>query len=94
MVSDPFRQRDEFEEGEILLASSTTPDFVPIMRKALAVVTNMGGMLQHAAHFAREERKPCVVGTGFATSAFSSGDEIEIDLRSGEVSLVAAGVDG
>lgn len=94
VVSDPFRQRDEFEEGEILLASSTTPDFVPIMRKALAVVTNMGGMLQHAAHFAREERKPCVVGTGFATSAFSSGDEIEIDLRSGEVSLVAAGVDG
>lgn len=93
VVNDPFRQRDEFEEGEILLASSTTPDFVPIMRKALAVVTNMGGMLQHAAHFAREERKPCVVGTGFATSAFSSGDEIELDLRSGEVSLVAAGVD-
>jgi phosphohistidine swiveling domain-containing protein len=85
VVSDPIGQRHEFRSGEILLASSTTPDFVPIMRKAAAVVTNMGGLLQHAAHFAREEGKPCIVGTGFATSAFVSGQEIELDLLGGEV---------
>jgi pyruvate, water dikinase len=87
VVTDPFEQREEFEQGEVLLASSTTPDYVPIMRKASAVVTNMGGLLQHAAHFAREERKPCIVGTGFATSAFADGERISLDLSTGEVTL-------
>jgi phosphohistidine swiveling domain-containing protein len=87
VVVDPIRQLDEFVDGEILLASSTTPDFVPLMRRAAAIVTNMGGMLQHAAHFAREERKPCIVGTGFATSAFATGDHILINLITGEVAL-------
>ncbi len=91
VVSDPIRQREEFQAGEILVASSTTPDFVPIMRKAAAVVTNMGGLLQHAAHFAREEGKPCIVGTGFVTSAFDSGEEIELDLVTGAVRGVTQG---
>lgn len=87
VVTDPIRQFDEFVDGEILLAFSTTPDFVPLMRRAAAIVTNMGGMLQHAAHFAREERKPCIVGTGFATSAFSTGDHLLVNLITGEVVL-------
>jgi phosphohistidine swiveling domain-containing protein len=87
VIVDPISQLDEFRDGEILLASSTTPDYVPLMRRAAAIVTNMGGMLQHAAHFAREERKPCVVGTGFATSAFATGDRVTIDLVTGRVAL-------
>jgi len=85
VIVDPVSQLDEFRDGEILLASSTTPDYVPLMRRAAAIVTNMGGMLQHAAHFAREERKPCIVGTGFATSAFATGDHLTIDLITGRV---------
>jgi pyruvate,water dikinase len=80
----------EFQAGEILVASSTTPDFVPLMRKAAAIVTNMGGMLQHAAIFAREERLPCIVGTGFATSAFRTGQLITLDFLSGEIVLAEA----
>lgn len=87
VIVDPVSQLGEFRDGEILLASSTTPDYVPLMRRAAAIVTNMGGMLQHAAHFAREERKPCVVGTGFATSAFATGDHLTIDLTTGRVAL-------
>jgi phosphohistidine swiveling domain-containing protein len=87
IISDPLRQRAEFQSGEILVASSTTPDFVPLMRKAAAIVTNMGGMLQHAAIFAREERLPCIVGTGFATSAFRTGQLITLNLLSGEIAI-------
>jgi phosphohistidine swiveling domain-containing protein len=90
IIGDPFRQRADFETGEILIASSTTPDFVPLMRKAAAIVTNMGGMLQHAAIFAREEKLPCIVGTGFATSAFRTGQLITLNLRSGEIVLAGA----
>jgi phosphohistidine swiveling domain-containing protein len=87
VIIDPVSQFDEFRDGEILLASSTTPDYVPLMRRAAAIVTNMGGMLQHAAHFAREERKPCVVGTGFATSAFATGEHLTVDLLTGSVTV-------
>jgi phosphohistidine swiveling domain-containing protein len=93
IITDPFRQRAEFQAGEILVASSTTPDFVPLMRNAAAIVTNMGGMLQHAAIFAREEGLPCIVGTGFATSAFRTGQLITLNLLSGEI-VLADGADG
>lgn len=91
IVLDPVSQRREFIDGEILVASSTTPDYVPLMRRAAAIVTNMGGMLQHAAHFAREEDKPCVVGTGYATSSLTTGDEVVLDLVTGEISHVDQG---
>jgi phosphohistidine swiveling domain-containing protein len=85
VVRDPLAQRPDFVPGEILIASSTTPDFVPIMRTAAGIVTNMGGMLQHAAHFAREQAMPCIVGTGFATSAFATGEVVTLDLETGVV---------
>jgi phosphohistidine swiveling domain-containing protein len=87
VVYDPVSQAADFREGEVLVAPSTTPDFVPLMRRAAAIVTNMGGLLQHAAHFAREENKPCIVGTGYATSSFNSGDLVSINFRTGEITL-------
>jgi len=79
IVLDPVRDGPAFNEGDILIATSTTPDFVPLMMRASAIVTNTGGMFQHAAHFAREHKLPCVIGCGSATAAFQSGDVVILD---------------
>ena len=60
-----------------------TPDFVPAMRKARAVVTDRGGITSHAAIISRELNIPCVVGTGIATELFKDGDRIEVDAVKG-----------
>ena len=57
----------------------TRQDFVPVMRKAAAIVTNEGGQTCHAAIIARELNKPCIVGTKNATDMFSDGDLIEVN---------------
>ena len=74
-----------FREGDILVAPATSADFVPIMRKASAVVTEMGGLTSHAAIVSREFRVPCVVGVSGATSSIMTGDIIEVDAGSGMI---------
>ncbi len=76
---------NEIGEGEILITSMTSPDFVPAMKKALAIVTNEGGILCHAAVVSREFGIPCIVGTKIATKIFKTGDRIEVD---GELGIV------
>jgi len=73
------------EEGEILVSPMTTPDFVPAMKKAAAIVTDEGGLLCHAAIIARELRKPCIVGTRNATKVLKDGDKVEVDAEKGIV---------
>ena len=60
-------QAKELIDGEVLVTSMTSPDYVPAMRKAIAIVTNEGGLLSHAAIMSREFGKPCIVGTKIAT---------------------------
>jgi len=72
-------------EGDILVAPETTPDFLPAMKKAAAIVTDEGGLLSHAAIVAREIKKPCVIGTEHATQVFRNGDVVEVDADSGVV---------
>lgn len=74
-----------FEEGEILVTEETRPNFVPIMKKAKAVITNTGGVLCHAAIISRELKIPCVVGVHGATKILKSGDEVEVDAEKGVV---------
>ena len=62
MIFDP-EKRSDFKEGDILVTGMTRPEFVPLMEKAAAFVTDAGGMLSHAAITAREMKKPCIVGT-------------------------------
>ena len=66
----------------------TTPDFVPAMRRAAAIVTDEGGVTCHAAIIARELKKPCVVGTKHATQIFKDGDMVEVDANAGIVRKV------
>ena len=69
----------------ILVASMTTPEYTVAMEKALAIVTDEGGITCHAAIVAREMNKPCVIGTKIATKVFHHGDIIEVDANKGIV---------
>lgn len=72
-------------DGEVLVAAMTNPDWVPVMRRAAAVVTDGGGMTCHAAIVARELRIPCVVGTRTATEVLRPGEVVTVDGAAGRV---------
>jgi len=74
---------DKVVDGDILVAEMTTPDFVPAMKRAAAIVTDKGGRTAHAAIVSRELGIPCVVGTGEATKSLSTGQTITVDGASG-----------
>ncbi len=76
------------QNGDILVANTTHPDFLPAMQKATAFVTNEGGIISHAAIVARELKKPCIVGTGNATKILMDGDLVEVDANKGIVKIL------
>jgi len=78
-------QIDKVKNGDVLVAEMTTPDFVPAMKRATAIVTDRGGRTAHAAIVSRELGIPCVVGTEVATKTLSDGQEITVDGSRGEV---------
>lgn len=79
---------DKFEEKNILVATMTSVDFVPIMKKASAYVTNEGGITSHAAIISREYNKPCIIGTKIATQVLKDGDLVEVDADEGVVKII------
>ena len=84
IVSDAS-QIDKVRDGDILVAEMTTPDFVPAMKRAVAIVTDRGGRTAHAAIVSRELGIPCIVGTGQATKALKDGQIISVDGSRGNV---------
>lgn len=86
IVLDPLK--DEFLEGDILVTSMTRVEFVPLMRKAKAIITNEGGIACHAAIVSRELGTPCIIGTKNATKILKNGDEVELDLEKGFVKII------
>ncbi len=76
--------------GEILVAPQTSPDFVPAMKRAAAIVTDSGGRTSHAAIVSRELGIPAVVGTGDATKKLKDGLVVTVDGLKGEVYRGAA----
>ena len=85
IILDPARE--EFNEGAVLVTSMTRVEFVPLMRKAKAVITNEGGVACHAAIVSRELGIPCIIGTKIATKMLTDGDEVEMDLTTGVVKI-------
>ncbi len=75
----------KFKIGDILVTSMTTPEMVPVMRKAAAVVTDEGGVTCHAAIISRELGIPCVIGAKIATKVLKDGDLVEVDASKGVV---------
>ncbi len=76
---------DSLIDGEVLVAHMTSPDWVPIMRRASALVTDGGGMTCHAAIVSRELGVPCVVGARTATTTLRNGEIVTVDGAQGVV---------
>ena len=76
------------KKGDILVASMTTPDFVPAMKRAVAIITDEGGITCHAAIVAREMNKPCIIGTKIATKVLKDGDLVEVDANKGIIKIL------
>ena len=75
----------QLQPGEILVATMTSPDWVPLMRRAAAIVTDAGGMTSHAAIVSRELGIPCVVGTRTATRTLRDGVQVTVNGKDGTV---------
>lgn len=76
------------KNGDVLIAVTTHPDFVPAMRRAAAIVTDEGGLTCHAAIVSRELGIPCVVGTKNATATFAHNEQVEVQGDTGIVKHV------
>ncbi|GEM_PF-3988740 len=74
----------EVKQGEILVVTQTKPDMMEAIRKAAGIITNEGGMISHAAIISRELGIPCLMGTGYATEYFKTGDNVVLDCKKGE----------
>ena len=81
-------QIGDVRDGEILVCGSTSPAWAPIFSKIRATVTDVGGVMSHAAIVAREYGLPAVVGTGRATAAIRTGQTIRVDGSEGTVTLL------
>ncbi|BCX14873.1 MAG: phosphoenolpyruvate synthase [Patescibacteria group bacterium] len=77
------KQIGKVKDGDVLVSKMTSPDFVPAMKKASAIVTDEGGMTSHAAIVSRELGVPCVVGTRMATKRLSEGMIVTVDGTNG-----------
>ncbi|MES2971537.1 MAG: PEP/pyruvate-binding domain-containing protein [Patescibacteria group bacterium] len=82
LISSPM---DILPNDHIMVVPSTSPSYVPLMRKARALITDHGGMMSHAAIVARELGLPCIIGTKHATKTLKTGDKVVLDLVKGEV---------
>lgn len=85
IVLDP--QNTEFHDGAILVCPITTVDYVPIMKKAVGIITEQGNILSHAAIVSREMKKPCIVGVKNVLNNLKDGDEIEINASTGKITI-------
>jgi pyruvate,water dikinase len=81
-----------FRDGAILVTANTDPDWLPIMRRAAAIVTDHGGRTSHAAIVSRELGLPAIVGTGNATVRLKSGQPVTVSCAEGDQGVVYEGI--
>lgn len=79
----------DLQEGEILVSTTTSPSWAPAFQKIRAAVTDVGGVMCHAAIVCREYGLPAVVGTGSATSRIKTGQKIRVNGSSGEIDILS-----
>ncbi len=77
-----------FNQGDILVTGMTRPEFLPFVKKAGAIITDVGGTLCHAAIVARELKKPCIIGTAIATTVLKDGDMVEVNADKGVITII------
>ena len=77
----------QLQQGEILVAPTTSPSWAPAFAKIGACITDVGGVMSHAAIVCREYGMPAVVGTGHATKIIKTGMRIRVDGSTGAVTI-------
>jgi phosphohistidine swiveling domain-containing protein len=82
------REIAKMEDGEVLVAESTSPELILACRKAGAIITNQGGLMSHAAIISRELDIPCIVGLGSVTEQIRNGDLTEVNANKGIVKII------
>ncbi|NPA04044.1 MAG: phosphoenolpyruvate synthase [Epsilonproteobacteria bacterium] len=90
-VISSLNEADKFKKGDVLVATTTSPDWEPIMKKASAIVTETGGRTCHAAIVSRELGKPAVVGAKGATKILKENQEVTVSCAEGEIGKVYEG---
>ncbi len=85
VVLKSAKEISKIKEGDVLVAEMTTPDFVPAMKRAVAIVTNSGGQTSHAAIVSRELGVPAVVGSKDGTKVLKKEKLITVNGTTGEV---------
>lgn len=90
-VIKQVQQMQDFREGDVLVTDKTDPDWVPIMRRASAIVTNRGGRTCHAAIVSRELGLPAIVGADAATERLKDGQAVTVSCAEGETGHVYEG---
>lgn len=90
LVRDPH-QVEQFPQGAILVAENTDPDWVPLMRRAAAIVTDHGGRTSHAAIVSRELGVPALIGTGDAMRLLHDGQDVTVSCAEGDIGQVYEG---
>jgi pyruvate,water dikinase len=83
---------DRFVPGSILVTEITDPDWVPVMKRAAAIVTDHGGRTSHAAIVSRELGLPAIVGTGNATRVLRDGQRVTVSCAEGDIGAVYDGI--
>lgn len=83
---------DCFVDGSVLVTKATDPDWVPIMRRAAAIITDHGGRTSHAAIVSRELGLPAVVGTSDATYQLHDGQDVTVSCAEGDTGFIYAGI--
>lgn len=76
---------NKMEKGDILVTPMTRPDYVPLMKKAAAIITDEGGITSHAAVISRELKVPCIIGTQVASKLLKDGDVVEVNANHGTI---------
>lgn len=90
-IARVITKRDDFkkmQKGDILVVTNTTPDYVPIMKLASAIVAEEGGITAHVSVVSREFGIPCIVGIAHITEILKDGDVVEVDAEKGVVKKV------
>ena len=78
----------KFRKGDILVAPMTRPEYLPIMKKAIGIITDEGGITCHAAIVSRELGIPCIIGTQIATKTLRDGQIVELDTKNGIIRII------
>ncbi|MGA2125924.1 MAG: phosphoenolpyruvate synthase, partial [Xanthobacteraceae bacterium] len=90
LIDNP-RDIDRFVDGAILVTQTTDPDWVPIMKRAAAIITDHGGRTSHAAIVSRELGLPAIIGTGNATHLLHDQQEVTVSCAEGDEGFVYEG---